>query len=126
MAHAATLKTGFWGKVKDTGKEAAKIAKDKAEKEAKRVLDEEKKKAMDKVGDREARLDTLTDIIDEHVGDAKKDKARSVVEPLDATIAIQDFQGEDSVANAADSLVDKASHGLLSYDEVEAIVKALN
>merc|ERR1712166_1314593 len=97
-------------------------AKDKIKEEAEKKINEEKANIMD----HDKNVERISDYVNEHLSDEKKDEIVKNQESIDSVIVIEEFTGSDSVKDAAEWIVDKASHGHADYDTVDVIAKKVD
>ena len=89
--------------------------KEEAEKKIKEKVDE-------KVGDHESRVETAVEILEDHLSDSQKEKVANAIDEVDGVIAIQTIvNGDSSVADSADSVLNKASKGHLGFETVDEV-----
>ncbi len=92
-----------------------------------KVKEEVAKKVDEKVGDHEARVETAVEILEERLNDEHKQQIAAKIDEIDAVISIQTVvDGDSSVENAADALLDKVSRGHLSYDTVDEVAQSID
>lgn len=101
-------------------------AEEKVKEEAQAKIDKEKadiEAQKDKVFDREAEIEAVSGYLVDHLSEEDKEKIQHDQETLDGVIVIEEFAGQDDVKDAAEWIVNKATHEHLDYDTVDTVAK---